>query len=186
MPSLEYSILKNLKEDFKEYKCFIETGTNNGDTIISMEPLFDKLYTIELSEKYYLNAKSRYRGNKINFINGDSSKILEKILPEIKELSIFFLDAHWSSGDTAKGDKDCPLNEEITLINNLFINEAIIIIDDFRLFGLDKSSGKLNEDWSNINKNNLLNILQRRINNVYHLDSICAKDDRLIIHINAK
>ena len=33
---------------------------------------------------------------------------------------------------------------------------------------------------------NLLNILQPRINKVYHLDSECAKDDRLIIHINAK
>ena len=80
---------------------------------------------------------------------------------------------------------DCPLNEEIKHINNLFQHDAIII-DDFRLFGLDKSSGKLGEDWSKINKNNLLNILNSWINKVYHLDSEYAKDDRLIIHINAK
>ena len=73
-----------------------------------------------------------------------------------------------------------PLYEEIIHINNLFT------IDDFRLFGLDKSSGKLGEDWSKINKQTLLNILQGRINKVYHLDSEIAKDDRLIIHINAK
>ena len=97
-----------------------------------------------------------------------------------------FLDGHWSGGDTGKSDKDCPLDEEITHINNLFQNEAIIIIDDFRLFGLDKSSGKLGEDWSKINKENLLNILKSRIDKVYHLDSECAKDDRLIIHINKK
>ena len=78
------------------------------------------------------------------------------------------------------------MEEEITHINNLFQNDAIIIIDDFRLFGLDKSSGKLGEDWSKINKENLLNILKSRINMVYHLDSEVAKDDRLIIHINAK
>jgi len=96
-----------------------------------------------------------------------------------------FLDGHWSSGDTGKSIKDCPLDEEIKHINNLFTNEAIIIIDDFRLFGLDKSSGHL-EDWSKINKENLLTILQPRINKVYHLDSECSKDDRLIIHINAK
>jgi hypothetical protein len=42
------------------------------------------------------------------------------------------------------------------------------------------------EDWSKINKVSLLNILQERIHKVYHLDSTCAKDDRLIIHINAK
>ena len=78
------------------------------------------------------------------------------------------------------------MEEEITHINNLFQNDAIIIIDDFRLFGLDKSSGKLGEDWSKINKEKLLNILKPRINKIYHLDSEIAKDDRLIIHINAK
>lgn len=99
-----------------------------------------------------------------------------------------FLDGHWSGYDTGHSTKDCPLNEEITHINNLFTNEAIIIIiiDDFRLFGLNKSSGKLNEDWSLISKETLLNILKPRINKVYHLDSEYSKDDRLIIHINAK
>ena len=93
----------------------------------------------------------------------------------------FFLDGHWSGGDTGHSNKDCPIYEEITHINNLFTNEAIIIIDDYRLFGLH-----LYEDWSEINKENLLNIIKERINKVYHLDSVLAKDDRLIIHINAK
>jgi hypothetical protein len=97
-----------------------------------------------------------------------------------------FLNGHWSGYDTGHSTKDCPLNEEITHINNLFTNEAIIIIDDFRLFGLNKSIGKLNEDWTLINKETLLNILKPRINKVYHLDSESSKDDRLIIHINAK
>jgi hypothetical protein len=122
----------------------------------------------------------------INFILGDSSTVFESLLPIITDKCIFFLDGHWSGGDTGHSVKDCPLNEEITHINNLFTNDAIIIIDDFRLFGLDKSSGKLQEDWSKINKEYLLNILKPRINKVYHLDSECSKDDRLIIHINAK
>lgn len=98
----------------------------------------------------------------------------------------FFLDGHWSGGDTGHSNKDCPLEEEITHINNLYQNDGIIIIDDFRLFGLDKSSGKLGEDWSKITKSNLLSIIQDRINNVYHLDSDICKDDRLVIHINSK
>jgi len=52
--------------------------------------------------------------------------------------------------------------------------------------GLDKSSGKLDEDWSKINKANLLNILKDRITDVYHLDSSLCENDRLIIHIKAK
>jgi len=186
MPSLNLSFLNELKDDYAKYPCFIETGTYNGDTIFSLEPYFNKLYTIEFSEKYHNNTKRKYRGNKIDFLLGDSSIVFESLLPNISDKSIFFLDGHWSGGDTGHSTKDCPLDEEVTLIHELFQNEAIIIIDDFRLFTLDKSSGKLGEDWSKINKENLLRILKMRINKVYHLDSECAKDDRLIIHINAK
>ena len=186
MPSIDKNFLQQLRDDYTKYNCFVETGTLNGDTIFTVEPLFEKLYTVEFSEKYYNNTKNRYNGNKINFILGDSSIVFETLLPTIKDKCIFFLDGHWSSGDTGHSAKDCPLDEEITHINNLYLNEAIIIIDDFRLFGLDQSSGKLGEDWSQISKEKLLNILNKRINKVYHLDSACAKDDRLIIHINAK
>lgn len=46
MPSI------NLKGNYKNYPCFIETGTNCGNRIFALEPHFDKLYTIETSEKY--------------------------------------------------------------------------------------------------------------------------------------
>lgn len=185
MPSLDISFLKQLQDDYKNYPTFIETGTFNGNTTFALEPHFQTIYTIEFSEKYYNNTKSRYSGNTINFILGDSSIVFETLLPTIHEKTIFFLDGHWSSGDTGRSIKDCPLNEEITHINNLFQNDAIIIIDDFRLFGLSRITG-LNEDWSNINKDNIINILATRITNVYHLDSTCAKNDRLIIHIKTK
>lgn len=186
MPSLDVSFLNLLQDDYKKYNVFIETGTYNGDTTFSLEPHFEKLYTIEYSEHYYNNTKNRYHGNKINFILGDSSIVFKTLLPQITEKCIFFLDGHWSGGNTGHSEKDCPLEEEITQICNLFQQDAIIIIDDFRLFGLDKTSGKLEEDWSMINKDKLVDILKPRISMVYHLDSVSAKDDRLIIHINAK
>ena len=185
MPFIDINFLLQLQDDYKNYYCFIETGTLNGDTIFSVEPYFNKLYTIEYSEYYYNKTKSMYNGNKINFILNDSSIEFETLLPSITEKTIFFLDGHWSNGDTGHSAKDCPLEEEITHINNLFKNEAIIIIDDYRLFGLDKSSGKLGEDWSKITKELLVNKIKSRINKIYHLDSCCAKDDRLIIHINS-
>jgi hypothetical protein len=186
MPSIDHNFLTLLQDDYTKYNCFIETGTYNGGTIFSVEPYFSKLYTIEFSEHLYNRTKNKYTGDKIDFLLGDSSIVFETLLPTITDKSIFFLDGHWSNGDTGRSNKDCPLDEEITHINNLFTNDAIIIIDDVRLFGLDQSSGKLGEDWSKINKENLLNILKNRINKVYYLDSHDATDDRLIIHINAK
>ena len=185
MPSLTESFLKELQDDYKNYPCFIETGTLGGSTTFAMEPYFEEVYTIEFSEKHYTNTKNKYKGNKIKFILGDSSDEFLTLLPKISKKTIFFLDGHWSSGDTGRSVKDCPLNEEITHINNLFEKEGIIIIDDYRLFGLCKETG-LNEDWSEIKKDNILKILESRIKKVYHLPSDYAKDDRLIIHINAK
>jgi hypothetical protein len=189
MPSIDINFLLQLHDDYKNYPCFIETGTLMGETIFSVEPYFNKLYTIEFSEYYYNITKKHYNdnsnNNKINFILNDSSIEFKTLLPTITDKAIFFLDGHWCGSNTGKSSKDCPLEEEIRHINNLFRNEAIIIIDDYRLFGLDKSSGKLNEDWSNITKDLLVNIIKLRINKIYHLDSIIAKDDRLIIHINS-
>ena len=147
-----------------------------------MEPLFDKVYTIEFSEHYYNRAKGKYHGDKIQFLHGDSGIVLNEILPDIHENTIFFLDGHWSSGDTGRSAKDCPLVEEFTAIRDHFTHSAIIIVDDARLFGRGPKNGNA-EDWVDINKARLMSILDSRITDSYFLDSAVAKNDRLIIHI---
>lgn len=181
MPSIDINFLEKLKENYRDYKCFVETGTYAGETIFNMESLFDILYTIEIDEYTYKNTSNIYKGDKINFILGDSSKVFNFLLPLLKDKCIFFLDGHYSGGNTGKGEQDCPLNEEIKLINDKFKHDAILIIDDYRLFGI-----KGNEDWSNINKNNIISLLEGRVKYIYHLDSECAINDRLIIHISKK
>lgn len=182
MPSLNKSIFNHLQDDYTKFNTFIETGTYCGDTTFAMEPYFKEIYTIEISDKYHNRTKSQYNGNKINFLLGDSSNIFQSLLPTINDNAIFFLDGHWSSGDTGRGEKDCPLIEEITHIYNLFKHSAIIIIDDYRLFGKGPNNG-MNEDWTDINKIKLTDILQERISNVYSLSSELDANDRLIIHI---
>ena len=97
MPSLDINYLQLLKDNYKKFPIFIETGTFVGETIFSVEPHFDMLYTIELSQKYFNNTRSKYNGNKINFILGDSSIVFESLLPNINSDAIFFLDGNWSN-----------------------------------------------------------------------------------------
>lgn len=186
MPSLSKDFFSQLKDDYRNYKTFVETGTFMGETILNMEPYFNELYTIEIAPHYYNNTRKKYNGNKINFILGDSSDTLTAIAPLINNNCIFFLDGHWSADDTGKGKKDCPLEEECTSINDMFQGKAIIIIDDFRLFGKGPHNNTDVCDWKDISKNKLISILNTRITDVYHLPSSLHKEDRLIIHIKEK
>lgn len=59
--------------------------------------------------------------------------MLKRIVNELKEPAIFWLDGHYSGGVTAKGDKFCPIYEELEAILDSNFNH-IIIIDDLRSF----------------------------------------------------
>jgi hypothetical protein len=182
MPSLETSIVKHILSTKKEkYNIFVETGTANGDTSFEMEKIFDEIYTIELSEHSYYNTKKKYSGNKINFFLGDSSEIINIILPNISTNAVFFLDGHYSGGGTVAGKKHVPLYEELSSINSLFKYKGIIIIDDYRLF---KTLDGGICDWTHINKEHCLEILKNRTCKVYHLPSSHHPEDRMVIEIN--
>lgn len=162
MPALNIEKLNTIVEELDEiadrYGFFLETGTLIGETTLNVQPYFDRVYTIELSEKYYNDFDAvKIEGGYENIFNylGDSSVVIPDIIGSLKNKDrlIFWLDGHWSSGDTAKGEKDCPLIEECKSIDSLYKSDkGIILIDDYRLFGTNND-----QDWSNINETNILN-----------------------------
>ncbi len=146
------AIISSLGQDKDKYQTFVESGTNYGDTPVRLYEEFDTLHTIELDQKYYERFdKIIEEKNYEKIVNhfGDTIDIMPLILEQSissEDKSIFWLDGHWSGGDTALGIESCPLFNECTSIDNLYKPESgIIIIDDYRLFeggwvGWDKIS----------------------------------------------
>lgn len=116
-------------------KIFVETGTYLGQTVDDLENKFDKVYSIELDNILYQNAKKMFSNNKnVNIFRGDSAEILNKIVKTIKSPALFWLDAHYSGGITAKGSKNTPILKELTIISKNLVKGSVILIDDAREF----------------------------------------------------
>jgi hypothetical protein len=117
-----------------DIKTFIETGTYIGDTVEYVKNDFEKIFTIELSDKYADESTERFKNDsKIKVIKGDSKIELTKLLTDINEPCVFWLDGHYSYADTALSNKKTPILEEINPIL-LKPENHIILIDDARLF----------------------------------------------------
>jgi hypothetical protein len=165
-----------------DYNVFIESGTFTGNTTLEMCKYFNQVHTIELSEKYYNNFLQILNELQIkNIIShyGDSSNVIPQILKTFDEdkKCVFWLDGHWSSGDTAKGNKHCPLIEECCGIDDYYKSEeALILIDDYRLFGTN-----VNEDWIDITVENIKKCFVN-----FYVENEFSHDDILVLRIKRK
>jgi hypothetical protein len=57
---------------------------------------------------------------KIKLYNGFSETILPRLLLNLNGDCNFFLDGHYSGGDTVKGEKECLIIEELTSIKIIY------------------------------------------------------------------
>lgn len=127
---IKQRVIKSYARKYK-LQIFIETGTYLGTTVSATKSIFSRIYSIELDKKLYERAKNKFNKFKnIQIIHGDSSTILPNLLKKMNKPCLFWLDAHYSKGITAKGIKDTPVWEELTVIFNHKIKNHVILIDD--------------------------------------------------------
>jgi len=128
--------------------CFVETGTNKGDTPNALEDDFAKLYTIEKMHVLAEECKVRFAGRpKIHCYEGDTTTILPEVIKEASRACVFWLDAHNTYGsDGWAQNVENPLLTEVKTImtlgtNNYNPRDNYLVLDDFRLFGVgDKNT----------------------------------------------
>jgi hypothetical protein len=116
---------------------FIETGTFKGNMVEAQRGIFSTIVTIELSDQLYEAARKRFAPySHVHVLHGDSAKKLSEAIQLVKGPALFWLDAHYSRGITARGDKETPILQELATIATRHEPRDVILIDDARLFKL--------------------------------------------------
>ena len=119
-------------------RIFVETGTYLGDMVEALNGIFRRIYTFEINSELSANARRRFKWySHVRVIEGDSGKELERLMPDIDEPCLFWLDGHYSGGITGRGEKDTPIYEELSHIFAASDLGHVIVIDDARCFGTE-------------------------------------------------
>jgi len=117
-------------------EVFVETGTYLGDTVAAARHRFRRVYSIEISPRYHLRALERFQGcAEVEILPGDSSDVLPELLsrPEFAGVrAAFWLDGHYSGGNTGRGDCVTPILAELGPV--LRRRRDCVMVDDARLF----------------------------------------------------
>jgi hypothetical protein len=117
-----------------QIRNFVETGTYQGDTSRFASQHFERVATIEGSEALHRTAKHNLRDCKnVECFCGDSRSHLARIVRDLRGPTLFWLDAHWSGGETFGEQAECPITEELSAIYEN-ADEAFTLIDDARFF----------------------------------------------------
>jgi len=114
----------------------VETGTYQGETVAACLQHFKRIYTVELDQALHGAARDRFADEPtVTVIHGDSYTALTRLASEVAEPALFWLDAHYSFGETAKGPHDPPLPWELRAILERG-KPDVILIDDARHMGV--------------------------------------------------
>lgn len=98
----------------------VETGTFRGDSALALAGAFGSCITIERQPNLAERARERFlqSGAAIEVITGSSRDLLSEVCQSLKGPAFFWLDGHWSGGETAGKDDPCPLLAELHAINS--------------------------------------------------------------------
>ena len=117
-------------------QVLVETGTCLGEMVRKCRRRFKRIYTIELSEQLAAEAARRLASySHVQVLQGDSGHVLPEVVGQLNEPAVFWLDAHYSGGMTARGPTECPLEREVRAIALGGRADHVILIDDARLMG---------------------------------------------------
>lgn len=138
---------KMIRDALRQYqpRIMVETGTLLGDMVEAMKHRFERIYSIEISPELARRAQQRFANDRhVTIIENDSAIALRDLVHKLEEPALFWLDGHYSGGDTGKGAKETPIMEELEAIFSSPLPH-VVLVDDARCFGSEKDYPTLAE-----------------------------------------
>jgi hypothetical protein len=127
----------------------IETGTFRGLTARALAGVFGEVVTIELSPDFHRSAAEALSDlPTVRVLQGHSVERLTEV-SDASVPTLYFLDGHWSGGDTSGAEDECPVLEELAAIGHGHPDDAIVI-DDARLFTSSPPPPHRAERWPSL------------------------------------
>ncbi len=135
--AIKQRAILNSKKKFA-LDTLIETGTYKGNMVLVQKNYFKQVISIEVGEQLFLNAKELFKNdNNVTIIHGDSGAKLPEILKDFTHPVLLWLDGHYSYGDTAKGNSNTPILEELKTILSQNVDHVVLIDDAIDYKGTD-------------------------------------------------
>jgi len=116
---------------------WVETGTFYGNTTHFLALNFRFVFSIEPEPTLFAKALNRFADRpNIKIINGLSEDVFPELLPTLPAEVNFWLDGHYSAGDTHKGPVDTPIVQELACIEEHLarFSKLTVLVDDIRCF----------------------------------------------------
>jgi len=112
------------------------SGTYFGEMVRKCRRRFQPIYAIELSEQLAMEAAKRLASySHVQVLQGDGADLPPQVVAQLNEPAVFWLDAHYSGGMTARGPTEWPLERELRAIASGGRGDHVILIADARLMG---------------------------------------------------
>ena len=108
----------------------VETGTYYGEMIAAVAPKFRRIYSIELDAELASRARGRFRRfPQVNIIEGDSQTAVPRLVKELDEACLWWLDAGYCGWAGASGNAS-RLGAEFEAILADRGHQHVVLMDD--------------------------------------------------------
>jgi hypothetical protein len=117
----------------RQYKLeiFVESGTYLGGTVAFMRRYCRQVYSVEFQPHLAQAAQKRFAGDSaICIFQGDGSLWIPRIVAELQEPALFWLDGHFATGTTREGETACPTLLEMSAVLKDSSYDHVVLVDD--------------------------------------------------------